>query len=148
MHVESTAELKNQRNNHNQNSSRAGWNFGRVIKGLLVLDAAFILFLMSGFVLPSTPVKDAHTGALPENAYDYSAKVSPLAPPVAESRQPKTEIEVITARGDNPTFVPPPADDVEPPPSAVVPTSALHQPDESPVSGVRVETVAVVRHTT
>jgi hypothetical protein len=81
-------------------------SFGRAVKSLCVLDAAFLLVLTMGFVVPPKTLQDSRTGAIPRELYDDSAKMSPLAPPAPEPAHVKTTVPVITARGAHPTFVP------------------------------------------
>ncbi len=89
-----------------QETSTGASRFVRVLKVFFAADAAMLLFLGLGFVVPSKPVHEPGTGALPENYYDYSAKMSPFTPPAPQPKTRKTDLFRITARGPNPTFVP------------------------------------------
>jgi hypothetical protein len=69
-------------------------SFGRAVKSLCVLDAAFLLVLTMGFVVPPKTLQDSRTGAIPRELYDDSAKMSPLAPPAPEPAHVKTTVPV------------------------------------------------------
>ena len=88
-----------------QNSPGTVTRFGRVVKAFVIADAAMVLFLTFGFVLPRHS-GDLEPGGMPADFYSYNDKISPFTQPVPEPLATKVEVPKITARGDNPTFVP------------------------------------------
>jgi len=91
--------------NKQQTSPGTVARFGRILKGLVIADAAMVLFLSFGFVLPRH-AGELKPGGMPADFYTYNDKISPFTLSVPEPPPTKVEVPTITARGDNPTFVP------------------------------------------
>jgi len=91
--------------NKQQTSPGTVARFGRILKGLVIADAAMVLFLSFGFVLPRH-TGELEPGGMPADFYTYNDKISPFTLAVPEPPPAKVEVPTITARGDNPTFVP------------------------------------------
>ena len=141
--------LKQEQNQQPTRPAEAS-RFGRALKAFFIADAAMLLFLTSGFVIPSAPMRDARTGAMPESYYDYSAKISPLTSPAPGARPLSVEVFKVTARGANPTFVPVPTDvpvadsPAQPAMDAPAIPAAYSESPEAPVApaGVKVQSAA------
>lgn len=108
--------------------------FGRVLTGFAIADAVMILFLTFGFVLPQRISRNTEPGGMPADFYDYSGKISPFTPPAPDPVIAKVEIPKITARGDNPTFVPAENATLETPGDPAADSRVDNEPTVQPVS--------------
>jgi hypothetical protein len=72
--------------------------YTRTVLSLAVADAILVLFLTFGAVFPSRlSIPDAGD-AMPEEFYDYTAKISPFQVPANDQKRTKVTIPVFSAR--------------------------------------------------